>query len=30
LREKLLNAKRMGFGIGKEIGGERDEATEGW
>ena len=23
-----MNAKRMGFGIGKEIGRERDEATE--
>ena len=26
----VLNAKRMGFGIGKEIGRERDGAREGW
>ena len=28
MTEKLLNGNRMGFDIGKEIGGERDEATE--
>ena len=28
MREKLWNRKRTGFGIGKEIGRERDEATE--
>ena len=28
MRKKLLNSNKMGFDIGKEIGGERDEATE--